>query len=87
MPDNILLFALAALVMALTPGPNMVYLISRSICQSKLAGMISLLGVILGFMCYMIMPILGLTALFLTIPYAYETVKFRVNAQPKLFNR
>jgi threonine/homoserine/homoserine lactone efflux protein len=37
MPDNILLFALAALVMALTPGPNMVYLISRSICQGKAA--------------------------------------------------
>ena len=47
MPDNILLFALAALVMALTPGPNMVYLISRSICQGKLAGMVSLLGVII----------------------------------------
>lgn len=76
MPNNILLFALAALVMALTPGPNMVYLISRSICQGKLAGMVSLLGVILGFMCYMIMTVLGLTALFLAVPYAYETVKF-----------
>lgn len=73
--SSLFLFALAALIMALTPGPNMIYLISRSICQGKLAGMVSLLGVALGFICYMVMTVLGLTALFLAIPYAYETIK------------
>ena len=42
-------FALIALGMVLTPGPNMVYLISRSICQGRVAGLISLGGVALGF--------------------------------------
>ncbi len=35
---HLLAFAAVALGMALTPGPNMVYLISRSICQGRTAG-------------------------------------------------
>ncbi len=72
---NILFFALAAAIMALTPGPNMVYLISRSMCQGKLAGMVSLAGVALGFIFYMLMAVFGLTAIFLAIPYAYEVIR------------
>lgn len=45
----LLLFALAALILAITPGPNMVYLISRTLSQGQKAGLISLLGVIIGF--------------------------------------
>ncbi len=72
---NILFFALAAAIMALTPGPNMIYLISRSMCQGRLAGIISLTGVALGFIFYMAMAAFGLTAIFLAIPYAYEGIK------------
>ena len=46
-------FALIALGMVLTPGPNMIYLISRSICQGPAAGLVSLGGVALGFVIYM----------------------------------
>jgi len=42
-------FALVSLGMALTPGPNMIYLVSRSICQGRMAGLVSLGGVALGF--------------------------------------
>ncbi|GAA3590309.1 hypothetical protein GCM10023078_17540 [Gibbsiella greigii] len=44
MPELSALFAfgLVALGMVLTSGPNMVYLISRSICQGRTAGLISL---------------------------------------------
>jgi threonine/homoserine/homoserine lactone efflux protein len=38
---ELLLFAAAALIMVLTPGPNMIYLVSRSICQGRAAGVIS----------------------------------------------
>ena len=43
MPDssNLLTFALVALGMVLTPGPNMIYLVSRSISQGPKAGLIS----------------------------------------------
>ena len=35
---NWIAFALVALGMVLTPGPNMIYLVSRSICQGPAAG-------------------------------------------------
>ncbi|HEX5786158.1 MAG TPA: LysE family translocator, partial [Burkholderiaceae bacterium] len=40
-PQELLLFALAALVLVLTPGPNMVYCISRSLTQGPKAGLLS----------------------------------------------
>jgi threonine/homoserine/homoserine lactone efflux protein len=38
-------FAAVALAMVLTPGPNMAYLVSRTICQGRGAGLVSLGGV------------------------------------------
>jgi threonine/homoserine/homoserine lactone efflux protein len=73
---ELLLFAGAALLMVLTPGPNMIYLISRSICQGRRAGVISLLGVIAGFLVHMFSAAIGLTALFMAIPVAYEVLKW-----------
>ncbi len=61
--------------MVLTPGPNMIYLISRSICQGKKAGLISLGGVALGFVFYMICATMGITALLMTVPFAYDTLR------------
>lgn len=69
-------FALIALGMVLTPGPNMIYLITRSITQGRWAGFISLLGVILGFVFYMLSTTLGLTALLLGVPLAYDLIKW-----------
>ena len=69
-------FALVSLGMVLTPGPNMIYLITRSICQGRKAGFISLLGVILGFVFYMVCAAFGLTAILLAVPYAYEAIQW-----------
>src|SRR6187455_3613439 len=69
-------FALIALGMVLTPGPNMVYLISRSICQGRVAGLISLGGVALGFVFYMLCAAFGITALLFAVPYAYDALRF-----------
>ena len=74
--SELLLFAGAALLMVLTPGPNMIYLISRSICQGRTAGVISLFGVIAGFLTHMLAAAIGLTALFMAIPLAYEMLKW-----------
>lgn len=63
--------ALAALAMVLTPGPNMMYLVSRSISQGRRAGLISLVGTGLGFLVYMIAANVGLTALFIAVPWLY----------------
>jgi threonine/homoserine/homoserine lactone efflux protein len=70
-----LAFALIALGMVLTPGPNMIYLVSRSICQGPLAGLVSLGGVALGFLVYMLSAALGITALLIAVPYAYDALR------------
>ena len=72
---NILAFALVSLGMALTPGPNMIYLISRSISQGRTAGLVSLGGVALGFIVYMVSAAFGLTALMMAVPYAYDALR------------
>jgi threonine/homoserine/homoserine lactone efflux protein len=69
-------FALVALAMVLTPGPNMIYLTSRAICQGRMAGLISLGGIALGFMIYLLCAALGITAIFLSVPMAYDALRF-----------
>jgi threonine/homoserine/homoserine lactone efflux protein len=74
--QDLVTFMLAALVLVLTPGPNMIYLISRSITQGRMAGVTSLLGVIIGFLFHMMTASFGLTAILLAVPYAYTVIKF-----------
>lgn len=71
-----LAFALVALGMVLTPGPNMIYLVSRSISQGRVAGLISLGGVALGFVVYMLCAAFGITAIVIAVPYAYDVLRF-----------
>jgi threonine/homoserine/homoserine lactone efflux protein len=72
---DLFLFALAAFVLVISPGPNMLYLISRSITQGRRAGLISLLGVVCGFLFHILMVSLGLTAILFTIPLAFTVLK------------
>lgn len=77
MPDltHLLAFSAIALGMVLTPGPNMVYLVSRAICQGRVAGLISLAGVALGFVVYMLCAAFGITAFVMAVPYAYDALR------------
>src|SRR5882757_3928672 len=73
--SSLLGFALISLGIGLTPGPNMIYLISRSITQGHIAGLISLGGVALGFVFYMLCAAFGITALLFAVPYAYDALR------------
>src|SRR5476651_1363899 len=72
---SLLGFALLSFGMVLTPGPNMIYLISRSITQGAAAGIVSLGGVALGFVFYMLRAAFGITALLFAVPYAYDALR------------
>ena len=72
---SFLAFALISLGLVLTPGPNMIYLTSRSICQGRTAGLISLGGVGLGFVVYMLCAAFGITAFVLAVPHAYDALR------------
>ncbi|MEU7383325.1 LysE family translocator [Streptomyces sp. NPDC042207] len=73
--SGILGVTVVALGMVLTPGPNMIYLVSRSITQGRRAGMISLGGVALGFMVYLVATNVGLSVVFVAVPELYVAVK------------
>jgi len=75
MITSILGVAAVALGMVLTPGPNMMYLVSRSLTQGRRAGIVSLGGVFIGFLVYLTAANLGLSVLFVHVPEAYWTVK------------
>ncbi|MGM3224947.1 LysE family translocator [Dickeya zeae] len=68
-------FAAIALGLVLTPGPNMIYLLSRTVCQGRRAGLVSLSGVALGFLFYMTAAALGITAIVMAVPLAYDALR------------
>lgn len=74
-PSAVLGVIVIALGMVLTPGPNMVHLTSRAISQGRRAGLVSLAGTAVGFLCYLLAATAGLSALFVAVPAAYTTVK------------
>src|SRR4051794_34466190 len=73
---TMLAFMLVAIGLVLTPGPNMVYLVSRTLAQGRVAGLVSLAGVALGSLTYMVSAALGVTAILLAVPYAYDALRF-----------
>jgi threonine/homoserine/homoserine lactone efflux protein len=76
LPHATLGFALLCFGMAMTPGPNMIYLASRSISQGPAAGLTSLIGTALGFVVYSLCAAFGVTALLFTVPIAYDALRF-----------
>lgn len=67
--------AIIALGIVLSPGPNMAYLVSRTLAQGRMAGLISLAGVGVGLLLYMLAAALGLGALFELVPQAFVVIK------------
>ncbi|WP_052666801.1 LysE family translocator [Nitriliruptor alkaliphilus] len=67
--------ALVALGIVLTPGPNMAYLVSRSVSQGRAAGLVSLLGVATGFGVYLLAAVAGVVAIFAAVPALYTALK------------
>jgi threonine/homoserine/homoserine lactone efflux protein len=78
MPDHQSLFTFALLTvgLVLTPGPNMVYLISRTLCQGIKAGFTSYAGLVAGSLFYLACAAFGITALLFAVPMAYDALRF-----------
>lgn len=67
--------ALVELGLVLTPGPNMIYLVSRSVTQGRRAGLVSLAGVAVGFLAYLAAATAGISTVFVLVPEVYTAVK------------
>ena len=73
--DKLALFAVAVALLALTPGPVWIYLISRTLAQGRRAGYFSLVGVMAGVLVHLLAAALGLSAVLLALPWAFDAIK------------
>jgi threonine/homoserine/homoserine lactone efflux protein len=69
-------FLLASLVLALTPGPAVIYIVTRTLGQGRRAGLASVAGVALGNLGNAIGAATGLAALFAISSLAFTVVKY-----------
>jgi threonine/homoserine/homoserine lactone efflux protein len=78
LPDasNLGLFVVAALVLLLTPGPAVLYIVTRSIDQGRRAGLVSMLGVHVGTLVHVGAAAIGLSALLVASATAFTVVKW-----------
>lgn len=78
MPDSVTfaLFLVAALVLVVTPGPAVLYVVTRSIDQGRAAGIVSVLGVGVGNFMHVIAAALGLSALLASSALAFSALKY-----------
>ncbi len=78
MPDanSLLLFMLATMALNVTPGPDMLYVITRSVGQGRAAGVASSLGIAAGCFVHILAVTFGLASLMMAVPAAYEVVKY-----------
>jgi threonine/homoserine/homoserine lactone efflux protein len=74
--DTWLLFCLACIALVATPGPNVLYLVSRTLAQGRAAGFVSLAGTSTGVAAHALAAALGLSALLATVPVAYDAVRW-----------
>ena len=73
--DRLALFTLASMVLAATPGPVWLYLISRTLAQGRRAGYFSMFGVAAGLSLHATFAAFGLTVVLLAVPYAFDAIK------------
>lgn len=73
--ETLLVFAALSLGLAVTPGPNMLYLVSRSLAQGTRAGMVSLAGCQAGSLAIMLCAAAGITAALFAVPYAWDALR------------
>ena len=74
--DTWLLFCVACVALVATPGPSILYLVSRTLAQGRAAGFVSLAGTSSGFALHALAAAFGLSALLAAVPLAYEVVRW-----------
>jgi threonine/homoserine/homoserine lactone efflux protein len=70
------LFVAAAVVLLITPGPAVLYIVTRSVEQGRLAGLVSALGVHVGTLVHVAAAALGVSALLVSSALAFDIVKY-----------
>jgi threonine/homoserine/homoserine lactone efflux protein len=75
-PHSLLLFVAAGLLLNVTPGPDLLYILGRSVGQGRAAGVVSAIGIGAGCVFHVLAATFGLSALLLALPHAYDLVRW-----------
>ena len=75
-PENFWMFALTGLLLNLTPGNDMLYIMARSSGQGTKAGVVSALGIGAGCVVHIVAAVIGLSALIAQSAVAFNVVKY-----------
>ena len=70
------LFVGASLALLMTPGPAVLYIVTRSIGRGRRAGLVSVLGICTGTLVHVAAAALGLSALLVSSALAFNVVKW-----------
>jgi threonine/homoserine/homoserine lactone efflux protein len=74
--SSLLLFITGAAVLLMIPGPAVTYVVSRSIGQGRAAGLVSVMGIVVGTLLHVVAATLGLSALLASSVFAFQFVKY-----------
>jgi threonine/homoserine/homoserine lactone efflux protein len=74
--SNLLLFATVIVILALTPGPDVIYITTRGIAQGRKAALLSTGGICIGYLVYTWLSALGLSAVLQSSAMAFEIVRY-----------
>src|SRR5262249_23729397 len=74
--SNLLLFASIIVVLALTPGPDVIYITTRGMAQGTRAALLSTVGICIGYLVYTGLSALGLSALLQSSALAFDIVRY-----------
>jgi threonine/homoserine/homoserine lactone efflux protein len=69
-------FVVAAILLLLTPGPAVLYIVARSVEQGRIAGLASVCGITTGTLVHVLAAALGLSALLASSALAFAAVKW-----------
>lgn len=70
------MFLAATLALNLTPGPDMLYVITRSATEGRAAGVVSALGIATGCVVHTLAVALGVSGLLAAVPIAYDMLRY-----------
>ena len=68
-------FAIATIILAITPGPDMTLFVSRTLSQGRAAGFASMFGALSGTLIHTTLVVVGVSALIVASPYAFLALK------------
>jgi threonine/homoserine/homoserine lactone efflux protein len=74
--SNLLLFATFIVFLALMPGPDVIYIMTRGIAQGRRAALLSTVGICIGYLIYTMLAVLGLSALLQSSTIAFDIVRY-----------